>query len=530
MSKPNALLARTQQSAHAKAKARVALLQAIEAATPVAPIAPVAPVSPVAPIAPLAPSALLAPAAGASHQAASHQTASSPPTARPPSPLERECLQLFLANEFAQVVHKVRLSAASSASEVTAKLLLIHGVCLRRLELNDEAYATFRALASRVNELATENQLDVLDGLTACATAAGQPTAASHYGKQAIEARMQVFTTPPLAWADDWREQLASAQVAAQAGLKVLSYSLYGHKPVYTEMLLMNLSAAQVLYPGWQVWVYVDGTVPAQVRVRLQAGGARVIEVSAADQKLPGTMWRFLAVEDPAVEIAAFRDADSYLTPREVACVSAWLAAGTAVHAMRDWFTHSELMLAGMSGVRAAGFRRLREALNYFVARPFTPSHGDQHFLRKHLWPYAQHSVTVHDTVFAPRGSVPVPQAGAPTLAAHIGNRLSRHVRFDVSHLVGEKAVEKVGEQAGEQADQKLGDSLKSVPASVPVSVPALLPTLLPVTLRLLAGTHCLGTYDYVAKGGVVTVELPNVLDDLRKAGQFNVEWVHAAA
>jgi hypothetical protein len=409
--------------------------------------------------------------------------------------LERWAIERFLNNDFKAVtdrlepIRQARLKDPST-KPISAKATLVLGVCFRRQELNPPSRACFMELTGRMAELMTENQLDVLDGLTACAIAEGNQTEASNYGQQAVEARAKVFTQTRLDWAPDWQEKVEQSK-AGPRGLKVISYSLFGHKPVYTEMLAMSLAAAPVLFPGWQMRVYVDETVPPAARARLQASGAVLHEVTADDKKFPATTWRFLALEDELVEIVIFRDADSFLTPREVPCVQEWLESGAAVHAIRDWYTHSELILAGMWGARAAGFRGIRKALEFFVSRPFTPSHGDQHFLRQLVWPYAQHSAMVHDSVFSPKGSRPVPSPVRPTLAAHIGNRLSRHV-------------------------------LLSVPPGQPQIIKG-------AVVAILAGSSVLGEYAVPLNAqGKLTIELPNVVSDLVNAGQMKLAWVRA--
>ncbi len=336
----------------------------------------------------------------------------------------------FLANDFAGIVQRL-----GSEPLLSAKARLVLAVSYRRVENNPPAIAHFEHLAQhQLAELMPENQLDVLDGLTASHLMAGNIQQASHYGTQAVKGREQVFTQPPVPWATQpidavlapLRTATGALPQAASDGLKVLSYSLYGNLAVYIEMLIINLAACKVLYPDWQVWVYHDHTAPAAALARLVKGGAVLKPVSKAEAKYPGTMWRFFAFEDPAVLWVACRDADSFVTPRERRCVQAWLDSAQAVHAMRDWYTHSELLLAGMWGGFAPALREIRTAMDAFLGKAFTPSHGDQHFLRRYVWPQVRSSVCVHDSVFAtsPR---PFPDAAPPTLAAHVGNRLSSH-------------------------------------------------------------------------------------------------------
>jgi hypothetical protein len=62
-------------------------------------------------------------------------------------------------------------------------------------------------------------------------------------------------------------------------------------------------------------------------------------------------MWRFAAYDDPNVDRVIFRDADSIISTREAGAVEEWVASGQAFHAMRDYGSHTDLLLAGMWGV-----------------------------------------------------------------------------------------------------------------------------------------------------------------------------------
>jgi hypothetical protein len=338
-------------------------------------------------------------------------------------------MQQFLAGDFSAIIERYADSPPKSAKE-----RLVLGVCYRKLEQNKPALDCFSHLLNhQMTELQAENQLDVLDGLTACYLVEGDLSQARHYGTQALLARDQLFQMPVVPWCEETSfhtvshyKTLSINTAEPQAHLKVLSFCLYGNLAVYLEMMLMNLAAAKVLYPDWQVRIYHDESIPTATLEKFVLNGAVNIAVDAAQKAYPGTMWRFLALEDSSVEWVSFRDADSLLTPREVVCVNEWLASDQVVHAIRDWYTHSEVLLAGMWGAYAPALRSIRTAMNAFIARPFTPSHADQHFLRRYVWPYARTSVCVHDSVFQSTTRA-FPVVTKPTLAAHIGNRLSNH-------------------------------------------------------------------------------------------------------
>lgn len=110
----------------------------------------------------------------------------------------------------------------------------------------------------------------------------------------------------------------------------------------------MNTEISAKIYPGWLCRFYVDGSVPQTIIQRLQDNGAEVVKVDAALQNWPGTMWRFLAMDDPEAAYVLFRDADSVISWREAAAVQQWLESGKLFQTLRDASTHTELILAGL--------------------------------------------------------------------------------------------------------------------------------------------------------------------------------------
>jgi hypothetical protein len=140
-------------------------------------------------------------------------------------------------------------------------------------------------------------------------------------------------------------------------------------------------------------------------------------------------MWRFLVIDDPSVSRFLVRDADSLFSEKESAAVSEWTGSGYWFHHMRDYFTHTELLLAGLWGGCRGVFSGIRELMADFVlhhqgASRFT----DQHFLREKLWPTIRDSILNHDEIFHFHGAVKYPQHPAirwKTEYFHIGSNAS---------------------------------------------------------------------------------------------------------
>lgn len=77
---------------------------------------------------------------------------------------------------------------------------------------------------------------------------------------------------------------------------------------------------------------------------------------------------------------------------------------------MRDYFTHTELILAGMWGGCTGVFPSIATLIRQYTAN-YTESARfvDQYFLRSILWPTVRHSVLNHDELFEFHGAQPFP-------------------------------------------------------------------------------------------------------------------------
>ena len=118
--------------------------------------------------------------------------------------------------------------------------------------------------------------------------------------------------------------------------LGVVSYSLYGSGQRYTAGALANARLIPDVFPGWEMWVYHDGSVPGQVLAALGASpNVRLHDIremgdsSTGQPVLANPMaWRFLVAARPDVERFIVRDIDSPLSHRDRAAVDEWIASG----------------------------------------------------------------------------------------------------------------------------------------------------------------------------------------------------------
>jgi hypothetical protein len=189
----------------------------------------------------------------------------------------------------------------------------------------------------------------------------------------------------------------------------IIAFSLYGDQPRYCETLIKNIETAKSLFPGWCCRVYLDNSVPQHVWQRLQGAGAQLVDMSHEKGIYP-TLWRFLVMDDPTVERFLVRDADSLLSEREQVCVEAWLCSPWYFHHMRDYFTHTELLLAGMWAGCGGIFPNVAGMMRDFVAQyQGNARFTDQYFLKAVLWSTVRQSLLSHDDIFGFHHAEPWP-------------------------------------------------------------------------------------------------------------------------
>lgn len=193
-------------------------------------------------------------------------------------------------------------------------------------------------------------------------------------------------------------------------GKKVISFSLYGNKAEYIESAVINAEIAQNIYPNWTCRFYVNNTVPEGAIARLKSHGVEIVYIPDSIAHWPGTMWRFLALDDPSLERVIFRDADSVISQREAKAVQAWVDSDKLFHTLRDAGSHTELILAGLWGAAVGALPSIQIAINQYLARGgISARFADQFFLREYVWPYARQSLYATDSIFGFFESKPFP-------------------------------------------------------------------------------------------------------------------------
>jgi len=200
----------------------------------------------------------------------------------------------------------------------------------------------------------------------------------------------------------------------------VIAFSIWGSHPRYLRGALRNVLLIPDLYPGWQARFHLDTTVPLEFRELLQSLGGEVRLMPAGQSMRQKLCWRFQVANDPEVGRFLVRDCDSVVNQREEAAVQQWLASECWFHVMRDWWNHSDPILAGLWGGIAGVLPDLSALLSTYRPPAKETANVDQWFLRDLLWGSIRPLALVHDRCFRSEGSVPWPTP-TPSGTSHVG-------------------------------------------------------------------------------------------------------------
>ena len=217
-----------------------------------------------------------------------------------------------------------------------------------------------------------------------------------------------------------WSLPKRSASQVTSGKKRVISFCLWGKNTRYLHGALRNLLLAPDIYPGWELWFYVDSSIPSNYLKLMKHLGAHLIHKPENQPLKDKLCWRFQVANASDVGYFLIRDADSVISVREQRTVQEWLESDRFFHVIRDWWTHTDLILAGLWGGVAGVLPDIQKKLaNYSSVHLETPN-IDQWFLRDELWRYIRKDCLIHDRCFKQQGSQPFPGL-SPTDSFHVG-------------------------------------------------------------------------------------------------------------
>ena len=256
----------------------------------------------------------------------------------------------------------------------------------------------------------------------------GRPDQAVLAGRSALEAKDRMFgARPPLVAMPTGHPPAFNPTAPRQ---NIIAYCLWGNEMRYKVPLLESARILPHLFPSWTIRLYHDGSVERGYLEQLAACNVELRHLELpygvpAHRKL---LWRFDVVSDPSVQRFLIRDADSLLNVKERVAVDAWLQSSYFFHTMRDWYTHTDLLLAGMWGGVGNILPSTAGIMQGYSGWRMENDHIDQDVLSEAVWPTIRGSVLIHDSIFSPcLGSVPFPPFGHLPPDSHIGQNAFLH-------------------------------------------------------------------------------------------------------
>ncbi len=189
---------------------------------------------------------------------------------------------------------------------------------------------------------------------------------------------------------------------------KIISFSLWGNKPFYTQGAIENAKLQKEIYPGWVCRFYYDETVPSHILNELLDLGCELIGQPISDGNY-GMFWRFKPLDDTNIERFIVRDTDCRLNIREADAVREWEESEKLFHIMRDNVQHNMVPICGGMWGATGSFKPNYENLlsNWLDRnghRVFMHPRGkyfyiDQSFLQETIWPMIANKHIAHESV-----------------------------------------------------------------------------------------------------------------------------------
>ena len=179
---------------------------------------------------------------------------------------------------------------------------------------------------------------------------------------------------------------------------KIISFSLYGSNPRYTENALINADKILEIYPEWLMRVYYDSTVPNNIIDKLKKNN-HVELINMDNSEIKNKMlWRFIVLLDESTDIYIIRDIDSHISLREKYAVDEWIDSKKKFHCMRDHPSHCNYAMSGGMWGGHYDINLVHIFNNNFLNYNYNKYILDMNLLNYNFWDYIKKDVLVHDS------------------------------------------------------------------------------------------------------------------------------------
>jgi len=212
---------------------------------------------------------------------------------------------------------------------------------------------------------------------------------------------------------------------------KIISFSLYGNLPIYTNGSIQNAKLIPTIYGNeWKIRFYIKDVLDETVQ-KLKELNCEIIDMNNSDI-INGRMHRFLAITKD--NIVLIRDCDSIITYREKMMVDQFINSKKRLHIIRDHPNHKEHIMAGMFA-----FNQSKIDMNELISKSELKNNSnymsDQLFLAQSIYPLFKEDMLIHDNFnkyYRERNELVLKW---PRQINHIGQKITNDVGEDTIRL-----------------------------------------------------------------------------------------------
>lgn len=182
--------------------------------------------------------------------------------------------------------------------------------------------------------------------------------------------------------------------------MNVFSFCLYNpYNEFYYEGLLENVRIIHEHFPGWGIFVYIGNDVPDWFVDVLVGKGITIRKTDETGSI--NMLYRFLAIEEPGVDLMIVRDADSRVHWKDRWAIREFVNSSYGAHAIRDNPVHVIPMMGGLWGLRRSAAVPVLCCFQHYKDNQVIVSDvgKDQTFLNLYVWPRVRQNLLVHTSI-----------------------------------------------------------------------------------------------------------------------------------
>jgi len=182
------------------------------------------------------------------------------------------------------------------------------------------------------------------------------------------------------------------------------SYCLYGKfNPKYYLGLINNVKFIQNRFPRALIFLWFGSDVEELHLKDIELSNVKIVRLDISGHEL--MTHRFLAIDEPGIDIMFSRDCDSMISEREIQCIREFISSPFLLHTIRDHKGHHVPIMGGLFGIK----KKLLQIHNIKIENiiknikslnriNFNSYNSDQNVLAFQFYNNYKHLLLVHST------------------------------------------------------------------------------------------------------------------------------------